>query len=257
MAESFSQYRILSQTNTCYKVLHLTEEKNQSRVKCAEKIRATLNLDELESPTILIDGIDSLKKFLSEYPLFNVDPNGYDPMHSRNSPEYDKEKATPVGWIYQELGIWASNYLAYKDFLNSDYEYLMLFEDDVVINANFLELVDSYMRELPEDWDVFYPYSPEPPLFYGEVISDHLCRPYTTWSNAAYMVSKKGVKKLIDSVETEAIYMPIDWHILKQQDKYSIFTIQVGFDKGCYLSGTPSTYWSYKGGQYKSLKGLI
>ena len=256
MEEHFSQYRTLSTNNICYKVFHLSGEKNQSRVNCAKKIRSTLELNELTSSTVLIEGLESLKEFISNYPQFKIDPDGYDPFYTRLKLEYSKNNAKPIGWLYQELGIWASSYLAYKEFLNSTYDYLIIFEDDLMIKNNFLSLLDFYMTELPEDWDVFYQYSQLPPLFYGKSVSEHLCTPYTTSSNAAYVVNKNSAKKIIDDIEKEGISLPIDWHLLRQPNRFKSYAIQVGFDKGCDVAKTMSTYAVGPLTRYK-LHGLL
>jgi len=42
------------------------------------------------------------------------------------------------------IGVWASTYLAYKKFLESDKNLLIIFEDDIVISKNFKGIAEMY-----------------------------------------------------------------------------------------------------------------
>lgn len=241
--------------NLCYTVFHLPTEKNSTRIKCVEKIRNFLPYDQLPNTTTSIKSIEEVKGFLINNPDFKLDLEGYDPNYKRNFSTYDKENAQPLGWLPEEIGIWASNYLSYKSFLETDYEYCLIMEDDLRVEPEFPELLEKYIKELPESWDVFYMFSP-PPLYFGESVSENLSKPYTMWSNACYLVSRQGAEKIIDSVENDEVHLPADWYLLKQLHKFNIYTVKWNHPKGCHLEGVQSTYWKINR-RPRKLTGLV
>lgn len=241
--------------NLCFTVFHLPTEINSTRVKCVEIMRNILPYAQLLNTTTSIKTIEEIKTFLTNNPDFKLDPEGYDPIYGRNLPIYNKEKAQPLGWFPEEIGIWASNYLTYKSFLETDYEYCLIMEDDLRIESDFPELLEKYMQELPKSWDLFYMFSPSP-LYFGESISENLCKPYTMWSNACYLVSRQGAEKILNSVKNDGVHLPLDWYLLKQLNKFDIYTVKSGYPKGCYLKDVQSTYWRFNR-RPKKLTGLL
>jgi GR25 family glycosyltransferase involved in LPS biosynthesis len=136
--------------------------------------------------------------------------------------------------------VWASNYLAYKKFLETDYDTLIIFEDDILVSKNFREIVTMYMQELMPIWDFFSFFVPDDSLFaYNEVAHDlgeeYTCRSYQQWSCAGYAVSRKGAQRAVEDVESRGINCPVDWYIfnfrMKQeadQMKFNTFTVKPG-----------------------------
>ena len=255
MTEEIISPSLNGKTNFCFTVFHLPNESSSVRIKCVDTIQNILPYNQLTNTTTSIKTVEEIKTFLINNPNFKLDLEGYDPFYKRNFPTYDKEKATPLGWLPEEIGIWASNYLSYKSFLETDYDYCLIMEDDLRIEPEFPELLEKYVKELPESWDVFYMFSP-PPLYFGESVSDNLCKPYTMWSNACYLISRQGAKKIIDSVENNGVHLPADWYLLKQLDKFNIYTVKHGHPKGCYLKDVQSTYWKFNR-RPKKLTGLL
>jgi hypothetical protein len=244
----------------CYTVFH-TEKTDKSipdliREHCVKKAHQRIAFHNLNSPTISIKKIDDVKDFLAQNNEFVLDPAGFDPDHSRSEKRYDKENAMPKGWQLSPIGIWASSYTAYKNFLKSQYDYLVIFEDDLLIEKNFNEVLLSYMKELPESWDIFYQYNPERNVKVRSITSESTCRPNQLWSNACYVISRQGAEKAVASVENQpGAYLPIDWHFLKQQDKFDIYTVQPWKDMACRLVHIDSSYYRIE--EQQNLTGLI
>jgi GR25 family glycosyltransferase involved in LPS biosynthesis len=62
-------------------------------------------------------------------------------------------KVIKDGWI----SVSYKHYLALKDIVDNDIEYGVVIEDNVgTIGQNIYERIDSYMRELPKDWDIVF-----------------------------------------------------------------------------------------------------
>jgi GR25 family glycosyltransferase involved in LPS biosynthesis len=136
------------------------------------------------------------------------------------------------------VGVWASTYLAYKKFLESDKKVLILFEDDIVISKNFKGIAELYMSELMPIWDFFSFFVPDDSLFaYNEsehdLSEEHICKSYQQWSCAGYAVSRRGAEKAIADIKLRGINCPIDWYIfnfrMKQEEnqmRFNTFTVK-------------------------------
>lgn len=176
------------------------------------------NFSEFDTPTIIMKNTDDVRKFYKTAKI-NIDPKGFDGK----------------GWKPGELGIWASNFVAWQNFVKSDYDYIILMEDDITLTKDFNKKLINYIDELPNDWDIFTAYIPDTgnvrynknnkKLFIGK---DNICRIYQSWSCLCYVVSKQGAKKLLKEVES-LVSSPID-HYLFYHQNINGYTIKL--DKG-------------------------
>lgn len=236
--------------NICFYVFHTKENKqNSNRNKCAENINnaASFFLNKLESSTFKIVDDEGIKDFLKNNKKFLLDSKGWDPSHRTFSNSYKKEIARPIGWTYGTIGIWASNYTAWKNFLDTEYEYLILFEDDVVIDENFFELMQNYLKLLPDNWDIFHHYAPKNTTGKNLKILEGkypICKPYQSWSNAVYIISRKGAITAVHEAETNPVFLPVDWFFFKQQKLFNIYTLVPEANMGCKTLDIRSTHIS-------------
>lgn len=170
----------------------------------------------------------------------------YDKFNSDHFKLYPKNK-----FKWGELGIWASNLLAIKNFLNTDKKYLMLMEDDILVEDKdkFLRLLSQYMDNLPYGWEIFSYYVP--PNQYskfdlvkkmsfvegisfetavnfrgvntitpGSFIQDDAPREnkdvvesYQDWSMLCWILNRESAEKILKDTEQNGILEPIDWYI--------------------------------------------
>jgi GR25 family glycosyltransferase involved in LPS biosynthesis len=215
--------------NACYEVFH-TDTGNTLRNKSYEGIVEALSfLPRLGSPTMYLNTADKAEAFVNATPAFKVNT-----VHDYCQPG---ETFPPSAGV---IGVWASNYLAYKKFLESDYDTLIIFEDDILVSKNFKEIVTMYMQELMPIWDFFSFFVPDDSLFaYNEAAHDigeeFTCRSYQQWSCAGYAVSRKGAQRAVEDVESRGINCPIDWYIfnfrMKQEEnqmRFNTFTVKPG-----------------------------
>lgn len=233
-------------------MFHLAvDDSDVKRKACVKKVHDLLGtiLKEADTPTVSVKTHDELRSFMLSYPKVNIDGKGFD-MSQAGMKKYNKEIANPTGWYLSEIGIMASHYVAWKSFLDTDFEYMLLFEDDVYIADNFFELFEKHYKELPVDWEAFYFCAPAPDrsLRYldgtNRSISDNLCEPYHYWSSAGYAVSKSGAAQLVDYVENKySIHLPLDWFILQKNAIEKVYSIKPNRDQGCRLVNTESTYF--------------
>lgn len=195
--------------NLSYNVFH-TDQGNSLRNYSYFKISNSLSgITKINSPTIFLKSKQDYDMFIKSNPEVSVniikDYVGKDTVFPPRS---------------GVIGIFASNYFAWKAFLETDKDALLLFEDDVYLTKNIKYFIDKYISELPEDWDICSFYIPEDVRsFYNSEIHDisnkkYICKSYTNHCAAAYMISRSGAKKAIDDIQKNGISAPLDWYIL-------------------------------------------
>lgn len=211
----------------CFEVFH-TDTGNEVRNEVYEGILKRLSfLPRLGSPTMYLNTAEKAEDFVNENPDFIVNT-----IYDYAQPG---ETFPPSSGV---VGVWASNWLAYKNFLETDNDVLFIFEDDVVVSANFAPIMQFYMQELPTTWDFFSLFVPDDSLFaYNEeqhdIFEDHICRSYQQWSCAGYAVSRRGAEKALKDVATRGITAPVDWYVfnfrMKQeadQMRFATYTLK-------------------------------
>jgi GR25 family glycosyltransferase involved in LPS biosynthesis len=93
---------------------------------------------------------------------------------------------------YSAIGSSLSHQKAVKEFLNnSNLDYAVILEDDAVpVNTNYIEEIRRTIRNAPADWDIIK-------LDYWPVYSTEYNR-YPSLLLTAYIINKRGAKKLLD-----------------------------------------------------------
>ena len=156
--------------------------------------------------------------------------------------EYDGAR----GWKLGELSIWIGNVLAWKKFVNSNFHYLILFEDDVRLEKDFADLVHETLRAAPKGWDVISLFVPDSEIckyqFAGEV-KQTLVPVYQDYSNLSYVVSKKGARHLLQSLRlSREINLPIDWYLWRNIPGLNILGLHPNSLKPFSLNIVESTF---------------
>lgn len=216
-----------------YNVFHL--DSSPDRQKYVTAIQACLDphYERLDTPTISISNQEEVTAFLTENPEFKLDGNG------------SSDPTGIQGWLFGEVGIWASNYFAWKNFLETDADCLILVEDDLVPSKRLIEIFKLYMSELPEDWDMLTAYVPTGQYAnYTEALdvgAETICKSYQDWSLAFYVINRRSAEKLLQSVYDGVVYPP-DWHFYKQPEKFNVYAPKPQDAGFCMLSGSNSTY---------------
>jgi glycosyl transferase family 25 len=101
-----------------------------------------------------------------------------------------------------KLGVYASHKGVWQEFLYTDYEYALIFEDDVVFHDDFLEALDAAYR-IRRHWDIvrFNCVRAKIPIPQGVIEKWSLnayVGPFT--GNAAYLIKKDIAAKLIENI---------------------------------------------------------
>jgi GR25 family glycosyltransferase involved in LPS biosynthesis len=214
-----------------HKVFHI--ESDSDREWLVESINIYLEKysTPLDTPTIQIRSHEDLLNYYNNNKDFYIDPNGY---------SLDGKQ----GWKYGELGIWASNYTAWKNFLKTDFDSLILMEDDITFNDNFFPILEKYIAELPEDWDIFsffVPFDQYHKYALHKSYGENTSLIYQDWSCLCYVLSRKGAQKSLD-IMRQGVSLPLDWFYYRQTDKFNGFTIKPDVEQGCTLARLESTF---------------
>jgi GR25 family glycosyltransferase involved in LPS biosynthesis len=230
--------------NIAYKLFHLPRD--HERNKLVENVHSNLlkNIKILDTDTIKISSYDEYINFKEQHPDFNIHPNGYN---------LDNKQ----GWRYGEVGIWASNWLAWKNFIQSDYDYLILMEDDIVLYDNFLDNIKKHITELPEQFDAFHAFCPESEDHKYNIsldISENICSSYQDWSCACYVINKSGAEKMIE-LTSKGISLPLDWFMFRQKHALNIYTVKPTIDETCTIVNIQSTFQTKE--DRKILNGIL
>jgi len=187
-----------------HKVFHLDgdESRDSAVVSINEYMSSYSKL--LVTPTIRISNKDQYDYFLQSNPGFTPDPYGY----SLNGEQ---------GWRFGEIGIWASNWTAWNNFLKSDADYLILMEDDITYSNSFMEIIINYMYQLPEGWEAFHAFAP-----------------------ADQFGKYKAAEKMI--AYSSNFNLPLDWYMFRQKHIFNVYTIKPSSEFPCTLLPTESTF---------------
>jgi glycosyl transferase family 25 len=98
-----------------------------------------------------------------------------------------------------EISCSISHFKIYKNILKYNYKYTLVLEDDVIINKNFLNLLNN-LNKFPKNWELVNFYSGAKqrilrnPLYKNYYITQFLEMPNKT---CAYLLKKKAAKTLI------------------------------------------------------------
>jgi GR25 family glycosyltransferase involved in LPS biosynthesis len=151
----------------------------------------------------------------------------------------DKKKF--INLTDSEISLTLHHFECYKQ-ISENYDYAIIFEDDVLLGNNFKETIEKYISQLQEDWDM---------LFFGEGHEVHIpnyrlkndinvYKKMTSLNNKipgsingstrcadSYIVSKKCAKKIYEIVSRPnyIVTMPLD-HLLNyinDNNKFNIY----------------------------------
>jgi len=127
-----------------------------------------------------------------------------------NGQAIENENSIPKG----AMGCALSHIKTWKTFMNTDDEYAIILEDDVVLEDNFLENVNNALMHVPQDYDVLYLgcFGCDPDdvhnffklteFMYGKnkraaFINEYISIPEFAYATHAYILSRNGAKKLL------------------------------------------------------------
>lgn len=160
---------------------------------------------------------------------------------------YDGRQTPPLPGEY---GIWVSTINVWTYIVENKIDKLLVLEDDIKINSDFMEKINLYTKDLPEDFDFLSLY-----YFDGhnweekdsDIGSEYIQKSNTQYSGAqAIIYSRLGAKKLLKLVKLKGIEYTPDCFIFRQSLE--------GIVNGYSIKGKNTSLLSH---DYKNIKSLI
>jgi GR25 family glycosyltransferase involved in LPS biosynthesis len=200
--------------NICYTIFHIDNEKNESRKDNIKFIKKIIKDDipYFNTNTHKISNRQDLDNYYIDHKMFKID--------------YKLK--------FGEIGCIASNYNAWIDFLKTDYDIMIIVEDDAILKNNFVYNLNSFLQEAPSDFDVLSLYvHPGKQFKYESEIHDigleNICKFYQNQSTLSYAISKNGAKKYVQFVDL-GIDNPLDLFIYDENKNVKIYSLKPGSD---------------------------
>ena len=171
-------------------------------------------------------------KLLSEITNYGLSPILVEGVNGKKlNTEEIKSNTSSFGSLFTPLnviGCAMAHIKTWKLFLESDAKYGIIFEDDVVFEDNFREELDLGIKNTPKDFDILYlgcfgcnNYINFHTILFANTglinknpgyVNDYVNKPIVALATHAYVISRKGVKKLLKYIEHN-IYTHIDLNI--------------------------------------------
>lgn len=106
--------------------------------------------------------------FLEEIPAVVCDGYKEYPGCTEEFPEYEHIFNPHLTNQHHSIGLWISVIKTLRKFVNSDYDALLMLEDDVEFASDFERKFGICLEEMPKDWGLFS-------LGYWDLYLDHFC----------------------------------------------------------------------------------
>jgi GR25 family glycosyltransferase involved in LPS biosynthesis len=106
--------------------------------------------------------------------------------------------------LYGILGCYLSHIFVLNDFINSNYEWLLVLEDDVILENFNIELINELIQEANEIDSNFIQLYTSPQFFEKQLkeklITKNLRKMISQWGAVAYLINRKAVTHIINLI---------------------------------------------------------
>jgi GR25 family glycosyltransferase involved in LPS biosynthesis len=134
--------------------------------------------------------------------------------------KWDPYDGRTLGPMPGEYGIWLSTLNCFEYMIKNKLENLLIFEDDIILKNNFIDIFKKSMKDLPKTYDFlsFYYFNEHNALDSRTLInSDYIHKSLNQYSGAqAIIYSLKGAEKILRAVKRKGIEYTCDCFIFKQ-----------------------------------------
>jgi glycosyl transferase family 25 len=170
--------------------------------------------------------IDRKKYIIEQFQKQNITDYEFIEKFDKDEITSDESSLFAVNYKKSTMSLHLKHNYVYK--LTADnYDNALIFEDDVILSDNFIDKLNNYMTQLPENYDM---------LFIGDGCNLHIeehklipnkniyakCLYPTSWGgngaskcSDSYIINKKCAKKMCEYINSLKckINLPIDWWI--------------------------------------------
>ena len=134
----------------------------------------------------------------------------------KSNPSLNFQKAEmPRDFFIGEIALISGWFLALKNFLDTNNDLLLVFEDDLWFNNDQnagVNQVNKIIHNLPGDTDLLVLYSPEDCFDLYKLslnVNTILCESFSTWSLAFTLLTREGARKIL-TLFHDGINVPLD-----------------------------------------------
>jgi glycosyl transferase family 25 len=141
--------------------------------------------------------------------------------------KYDKEELTKEDLSLfstrlrdSEKSLLCKHIYVYREMIQNNDDYILMFEDDVVLDENFNQKLNTYLKELPNDWDMLFIGSgcnlhiPKNEIKKDVFIYKKSHKNGSTRCTDSYLIRKKCAQNIINIINNTKNYhisKPADW----------------------------------------------
>jgi glycosyl transferase family 25 len=184
---------------------------------------------------------DRLQNFKNRFGDFANDIEvvyGFDGKNSKEETNQEQELMKKCFNInLGEIGCALSHFKIYKDIINNNYDYGMIFEDDAIPTDNFANKLKLVLDDAPNNYDILYIGGRFAPNFTMQPvcmdkISNNIMKHNDNYvpmdhdrTTHAYIVSKRAAQKLLNIFNNYNLNFPIDHFIIAvmKHEKINIY----------------------------------
>jgi len=182
--------------------------------------------------------VDRKKYILEQFNKQGITDYEFIEKYDKNEITDDESNLFSINYKKSTMSLHLKHNYVYN-IIAETYERALIFEDDVILCDNFLDKLNNYITQLPENFDM---------LFIGDGCNLHIekdnlipgkniyekCLYPTRWGGDgasrccdSYIISKKCANKLceyINSLESK-INLPIDWwlNVASRDNKFKVY----------------------------------
>ena len=143
----------------------------------------------------------------------NIEPILFEAVNCKKLTQEEKNKYCDIFFSYfgndTTIGIAISHYKVWEKIATDKNPYIIVFEDDVILEPNFYDRFNKIIKKVPDNFDIFYCQNNHNIMsFIGNIsgygnpnskhINEHINQPSLALGTHAYVISKKGAKKLVN-----------------------------------------------------------
>ena len=191
---------------------------------------------------------------------FNLNPIWMEGVNGKKITQEEIEKHNSKMWSAigpkGAIGCGMSHLLCWQEIANSDKDYSLILEDDVYFSDDFEEQFTNAIDNVPSDFDVLYVgcYACQKDSLQSKLFSlvgrknrmykdvnDYIEVPKISLATHAYVVSKKGARKLIELLDGNiSFHIDHEIQVLSRKNKIKVYAIKkkIGFQTSCINDST-------------------
>ena len=96
-------------------------------------------------------------------------------------------------------GCYVSHLEIIKDAKKNNYDKILILEDDVAIDDNFLSLFSQKVKDLPQDWKLFYLGASAHTGIPKKKVTDHISQTFESFTTSSYGIHSSIYDKILES----------------------------------------------------------